>query len=134
MGGGAAGARGGAAMEEVSARFVAQKISKARWRPLPAAALQPPDIFATGSWDNEVSGRGGPGGVPEGVTPRGGPAGALMRCVPRAGQPAGAVGRGGARQRRVPGRASAALRHRARWGCDGHAGNTAPLSLLTLYQ
>uniref|UniRef100_A0A493TVG6 Nucleoporin 43 n=2 Tax=Anas platyrhynchos TaxID=8839 RepID=A0A493TVG6_ANAPP len=53
MGGGAAGARGGAAMEEVSARFVAQKISKARWRPLPAAALQPPDIFATGSWDNE---------------------------------------------------------------------------------
>uniref|UniRef100_A0A8C3BDC9 Nucleoporin 43 n=1 Tax=Cairina moschata TaxID=8855 RepID=A0A8C3BDC9_CAIMO len=40
-------------MEEVSARFVAQKISKARWRPLPAAALQPPDIFATGSWDNE---------------------------------------------------------------------------------
>lgn len=66
MGGGAAGARGGAAMEEVSARFVAQKISKARWRPLPAAALQPPDIFATGSWDNEVSGRGGPGGGPRG--------------------------------------------------------------------
>lgn len=128
MGGGAAGARGGAAMEEVSARFVAQKISKARWRPLPAAALQPPDIFATGSWDNEVSGRGGAGGV----APRGGPAGALRRCVLRAGQPAGAVGRGGARQRRVPGRAAAALRHRARWGRDGHAGNPAPLSLLTL--
>uniref|UniRef100_A0A8V0XPH3 Nucleoporin 43 n=1 Tax=Gallus gallus TaxID=9031 RepID=A0A8V0XPH3_CHICK len=40
-------------MEEVCARFVSQKISKARWRPLPAAALQPPDLFATGSWDNE---------------------------------------------------------------------------------
>ncbi|KAI1240918.1 hypothetical protein IHE44_0009367 [Lamprotornis superbus] len=30
------------------------KISRTRWRPLPAAALQPPDLFATGSWDNEV--------------------------------------------------------------------------------
>ncbi|NXR58640.1 NUP43 protein, partial [Rhadina sibilatrix] len=41
------------AMEDVSAKFVSQKISRTRWRPLPAAALQPPDIFATGSWDNE---------------------------------------------------------------------------------
>ncbi|RMC12945.1 hypothetical protein DUI87_10472 [Hirundo rustica rustica] len=40
-------------MEDVSAKFVSQKISRTRWRPLPAAALQPPDIFATGSWDNE---------------------------------------------------------------------------------
>lgn len=41
-------------MEDVSAKFVSQKISRTRWRPLPAAALQPPDLFATGSWDNEV--------------------------------------------------------------------------------
>ncbi|NXC18029.1 NUP43 protein, partial [Corythaeola cristata] len=41
------------AMEDVCAKFVSQKISKTRWRPLPAAALQPPDLFATGSWDNE---------------------------------------------------------------------------------
>ncbi|NXF18954.1 NUP43 protein, partial [Rhodinocichla rosea] len=41
------------AMEDVSAKFVSQKISRTRWRPLPAAALQPPDLFATGSWDNE---------------------------------------------------------------------------------
>uniref|UniRef100_A0A8D0EY39 Nucleoporin 43 n=1 Tax=Strix occidentalis caurina TaxID=311401 RepID=A0A8D0EY39_STROC len=40
-------------MEDVCAKFVSQKISKTRWRPLPAAALQPPDLFATGSWDNE---------------------------------------------------------------------------------
>lgn len=56
--GGSGGSRraAGAAMEEVCAKFVSQKISKTRWRPLPAAALQPPDIFATGSWDNEVAG------------------------------------------------------------------------------
>ncbi|XP_064913537.1 nucleoporin Nup43 isoform X1 [Columba livia] len=46
-----------AAMEDVCAKFVSQKISKTRWRPLPAAALQPPDLFATGSWDNEVDNR-----------------------------------------------------------------------------
>ncbi|NXU51629.1 NUP43 protein, partial [Turnix velox] len=42
------------AMEEVCAKFVSQKISKTRWRPLPAAAaIHAPDVFATGSWDNE---------------------------------------------------------------------------------
>ncbi|NXN91523.1 NUP43 protein, partial [Rhinopomastus cyanomelas] len=41
------------AMEDVNAKFVSQKISRTRWRPLPAAALQAPDVFATGSWDNE---------------------------------------------------------------------------------
>nr|XP_060609530.1 nucleoporin Nup43 [Anolis sagrei ordinatus] len=40
-------------MEEVLARYVSQKVSKTRWRPLPPAALQPPEVFATGSWDNE---------------------------------------------------------------------------------
>ncbi|TFK07976.1 PHD finger protein 10 [Platysternon megacephalum] len=40
-------------MEDFSAKFVSQKISKTRWRPVPAAALQPPELFATGSWDNE---------------------------------------------------------------------------------
>lgn len=52
-------------MEDVCAKFVSQKISKTRWRPLPAAALQPPDLFATGSWDNEVA--GGPAGRPGGA-------------------------------------------------------------------
>uniref|UniRef100_A0A8C4WLP3 Uncharacterized protein n=1 Tax=Gopherus evgoodei TaxID=1825980 RepID=A0A8C4WLP3_9SAUR len=42
-----------AGMEDFSAKFVSQKISKTRWRPVPAAALQPPELFATGSWDNE---------------------------------------------------------------------------------
>lgn len=51
---GGSGRGAGAAMEDVSAKFVSQKISRTRWRPLPAAALQPPDVFATGSWDNEV--------------------------------------------------------------------------------
>uniref|UniRef100_A0A8D2LYN5 Nucleoporin 43 n=1 Tax=Varanus komodoensis TaxID=61221 RepID=A0A8D2LYN5_VARKO len=40
-------------MEDVSAKYVSQKVSKTRWRPVPAAALQPPEVFATGSWDNE---------------------------------------------------------------------------------
>lgn len=55
--GGSGGSRRAAraAMEDVCAKFVSQKISKTRWRPLPAAALQPPDLFATGSWDNEVA-------------------------------------------------------------------------------
>lgn len=55
---GAGGSRraAGAAMEDVCAKFVSQKISKTRWRPLPADALQAPDLFATGSWDNEVAG------------------------------------------------------------------------------
>ncbi|XP_018421147.1 PREDICTED: nucleoporin Nup43 [Nanorana parkeri] len=40
-------------MENIKARFVSQKISKTRWRPEPASSLQPPDLFAVGSWDNE---------------------------------------------------------------------------------
>ncbi|XP_053238121.1 nucleoporin Nup43 [Podarcis raffonei] len=40
-------------MEDVVAKYVSQKVSKARWRPVSAAALQPPEVFATGSWDNE---------------------------------------------------------------------------------
>uniref|UniRef100_A0A3Q2DG96 Nucleoporin 43 n=1 Tax=Cyprinodon variegatus TaxID=28743 RepID=A0A3Q2DG96_CYPVA len=36
-----------------SATYVSQKISKTRWRPVSYSALQQPDIFATGSWDNE---------------------------------------------------------------------------------
>ncbi|XP_019383092.1 PREDICTED: nucleoporin Nup43 [Gavialis gangeticus] len=40
-------------MEDLCAKFVSQKLSKVRWRPAPATALQPPELFATGSWDNE---------------------------------------------------------------------------------
>nr|XP_020663422.1 nucleoporin Nup43 [Pogona vitticeps] len=40
-------------MDDLFAKYVSQKVSKIRWRPLPAAALQPPEVFATGSWDNE---------------------------------------------------------------------------------
>ncbi|MEE6511815.1 hypothetical protein FKM82_018620 [Ascaphus truei] len=40
-------------MEDKYAKFVSQKISKTRWRPVSASSLQQPDVFATGSWDNE---------------------------------------------------------------------------------
>ncbi|XP_038598077.1 nucleoporin Nup43 [Tachyglossus aculeatus] len=40
-------------MEPLYAKFVSQKISKARWRPVSGGSLQPADAFATGSWDNE---------------------------------------------------------------------------------
>lgn len=42
-------------MEDVVGKYVSQKISKTRWRPVSATVLQPPEIFATGSWDNEVT-------------------------------------------------------------------------------
>lgn len=41
-------------MEGINAKYVSQKISKTRWRPVSSSSLQQPDIFATGSWDNEV--------------------------------------------------------------------------------
>uniref|UniRef100_A0A8C7BZL2 Nucleoporin 43 n=1 Tax=Neovison vison TaxID=452646 RepID=A0A8C7BZL2_NEOVI len=40
-------------MEEIYAKFVSQKISKTRWRPVPPGSLQTADTFAAGSWDNE---------------------------------------------------------------------------------
>ncbi|KAM8947093.1 nucleoporin Nup43 [Pelodytes ibericus] len=40
-------------MDDMFAKFVSQKISKTRWRPVSASSLQQPDVFATGSWDNE---------------------------------------------------------------------------------
>ncbi|XP_053315942.1 nucleoporin Nup43 [Spea bombifrons] len=40
-------------MEDMFAKFVSQKISKTRWRPVSASSLQQPDVFAAGSWDNE---------------------------------------------------------------------------------
>lgn len=50
--------RAGVSMEEIYAKFVSQKISKTRWRPVPSGSLQTTEIFATGSWDNEVPGFG----------------------------------------------------------------------------
>lgn len=40
-------------MENMVAKYVSQKISKTRWRPVPPSSLQQPDVFAAGSWDNE---------------------------------------------------------------------------------
>ncbi|XP_033846356.1 nucleoporin Nup43 [Periophthalmus magnuspinnatus] len=40
-------------MDGVVAKYVSQKISKTRWRPVSHTTLQQPEIFATGSWDNE---------------------------------------------------------------------------------
>lgn len=41
-------------MECINAKYISQKISKTRWRPVSAASLQQPEVFATGSWDNEA--------------------------------------------------------------------------------
>ncbi|XP_065124920.1 nucleoporin Nup43 [Paramisgurnus dabryanus] len=38
---------------ECNAKYISQKISATRWRPVSAASLQQPELFATGSWDNE---------------------------------------------------------------------------------
>ncbi|CAL8392663.1 unnamed protein product [Arctogadus glacialis] len=43
-------------MEGTNAKYVSQKISKTRWRPVSSSSLQQPDVFATGSWDNEHGG------------------------------------------------------------------------------
>ncbi|XP_056150861.1 nucleoporin Nup43 [Lampris incognitus] len=40
-------------MESTNAKYVSQKISKTRWRPVSSSSLQQPEVFATGSWDNE---------------------------------------------------------------------------------
>ncbi|KAF0023803.1 hypothetical protein F2P81_024433 [Scophthalmus maximus] len=40
-------------MENINAKYVSQKISKTRWKPVSYSSLQQPDVFATGSWDNE---------------------------------------------------------------------------------
>ncbi|NP_001016144.1 nucleoporin Nup43 [Xenopus tropicalis] len=39
--------------DKFAAKFVSHKISRTRWRPVSASSLQQPDVFATGSWDNE---------------------------------------------------------------------------------
>lgn len=41
-------------MECINAKYISQKISATRWRPVSAASLQQPELFATGSWDNEA--------------------------------------------------------------------------------
>ncbi|XP_069463823.1 nucleoporin Nup43 [Ambystoma mexicanum] len=43
----------GAMGDSFNVKFVSQKISKTRWRPVPPASLQQPQVFASGSWDNE---------------------------------------------------------------------------------
>lgn len=40
-------------MDGTLAKYVSQKISKTRWRPVSSSTLQQPEVFATGSWDNE---------------------------------------------------------------------------------
>uniref|UniRef100_UPI00358FECB8 nucleoporin Nup43 n=1 Tax=Myxine glutinosa TaxID=7769 RepID=UPI00358FECB8 len=41
----------------VFAKVVAQKVSKVRWQPGSEAVRQVPDVFATGSWDDEAHNR-----------------------------------------------------------------------------
>ncbi len=36
-------------------KFVSQKINKIRWRSTSKQVIQQSDVFATGSWDNDVS-------------------------------------------------------------------------------
>ncbi|KAM9798258.1 nucleoporin Nup43 [Neosynchiropus ocellatus] len=40
-------------MDNTHAKYVSQKISRTRWRPVSYAALQQPEVFVSGSWDNE---------------------------------------------------------------------------------
>ncbi|XP_034018541.1 LOW QUALITY PROTEIN: nucleoporin Nup43 [Thalassophryne amazonica] len=40
-------------MDGPSAKYVSYKVSKTRWRSVSHSSLQQPDVFATGSWDNE---------------------------------------------------------------------------------
>ena len=42
-------------MADTVAKFVSQKISKIRWRPVSKQLIQEADVFATGSWDDDVS-------------------------------------------------------------------------------
>lgn len=41
-------------MDSINAKYVSEKISKTRWRPVSQSSLQQPDVFVTGSWDNQV--------------------------------------------------------------------------------
>lgn len=40
-------------MESTNAKYVSQKVSSTRWRPVSSSTLQQPDVFAVGSWDNQ---------------------------------------------------------------------------------
>lgn len=42
-------------MADIRVKFVSQKISKVRWRPSENQALPNSDVFASGSWDDEVN-------------------------------------------------------------------------------
>lgn len=35
-------------------KYVGHKVSKVQWKPLPSGSIQSSDIFASGSWDDEV--------------------------------------------------------------------------------
>ena len=36
-------------------KYVGQKVSKVRWKPQPSGAIGSSDVFASGSWNDEVS-------------------------------------------------------------------------------
>ncbi|XP_029652632.1 nucleoporin Nup43-like [Octopus sinensis] len=42
-------------MADMNVKFISQKISKIRWKPVGASSLQKPNLFVTGSWDDEQS-------------------------------------------------------------------------------
>lgn len=68
-------------MEEIYAKFVSQKISKTRWRPLSSGSLQTAETFATGSWDNEVPLLPGQGAPASSLPPRTAPPAASARTL-----------------------------------------------------
>ena len=39
---------------EAVAKYVGYKPSRVRWKPQPSGAIRPSELFATGSWDDEV--------------------------------------------------------------------------------
>ena len=39
---------------ETTATFISQKVRKIRWKPDPKKIVHKPELFVTGSWDNEV--------------------------------------------------------------------------------
>ncbi len=49
-----AGVANGVHNSEPVVKFVGQKISKVRWKPQPSGAIASSDVFASGSWDDEV--------------------------------------------------------------------------------
>ena len=44
----------GMAADDPVVKYVGHKVSKVQWKPLPSGSIQSSEIFASGSWDDEV--------------------------------------------------------------------------------